>query len=99
MWSLGLAPLHASPCCTHLCYPTRPLRCVSAVTLARLPDTRPALYRNKKMYPLTHEEPGMLLLRIDAPVFFANCVVSLHGFQVLFDQTWFTRRAACAVAS
>ncbi|PRW61574.1 sulfate transporter [Chlorella sorokiniana] len=44
------------------------------VTLARLPDTSPALYRNKNIYPVTHEEPGMLLLRIDAPVFFANCV-------------------------
>lgn len=47
----------------------------SAVTLARLPDTSPALYRSQKVYPLTHEEPGLLLLRIDAPVFFANCVV------------------------
>ncbi|KAI7844027.1 hypothetical protein COHA_002367 [Chlorella ohadii] len=44
------------------------------VTLARLPGTSPALYRNQKMYPVTYEEPGMLLLRIDAPVFFANCV-------------------------
>jgi len=61
-----------SVCTPH--HPPCPLR--FPVTLARLPGTSPALYRNQKMYPVTHEEPGMLLLRIDAPVFFANCVVS-----------------------
>lgn len=70
--------------CTPSHLPPTPPRPRPAVTLARLPGTSPALYRNQKMYPVTYEEPGMLLLRIDAPVFFANCVVSgrlgrVHG--------------------
>ncbi|KAL4440432.1 hypothetical protein ABPG75_003433 [Micractinium tetrahymenae] len=41
------------------------------VKLARLPDTA-GLYRNAKLYQQSVEEPGMLLLRIDAPIYFAN---------------------------
>lgn len=38
--------------------------------IGRLPGTN--IYRNIKMYPDAQTPPGMCLLRIDAPIFFAN---------------------------
>lgn len=39
-------------------------------TLGKLPGS--SVYRSTKMYPAAELQPGMLLLRIDAPIFFAN---------------------------
>lgn len=39
-------------------------------SLGRLPGTR--VYRNKDMYADVIEPPGMILVRIDAPIYFAN---------------------------
>ena len=41
------------------------------MTLGRLPGTA-GLYRNRRIYPVTYSEPGLLLLRIDAPTLFFN---------------------------
>ena len=42
-------------------------------TLGRLPGTD--IYRSERMYPAAEHQPGLLLLRIDAPVYFANVEV------------------------
>ena len=39
-------------------------------TLGKLPET--SIYRNIQMYPEAEEPHGMILFRIDAPIFFAN---------------------------
>ena len=39
-------------------------------TLGKLPET--SIYRNIQMYPEAEEPHGMILVRIDAPIFFAN---------------------------
>ena len=39
-------------------------------TLGRLPGTE--IFRSIKMYPHAETAPGLLLLRIDAPIYFAN---------------------------
>ena len=39
-------------------------------TLGRLPGTE--IFRSTKMYPHAETAPGLLLLRIDAPIYFAN---------------------------
>ncbi|KAL4428322.1 hypothetical protein ABPG75_002411 [Micractinium tetrahymenae] len=39
-------------------------------TLGKLPGS--SVYRSTKMYPNAEVQPGMLMLRIDAPIFFAN---------------------------
>lgn len=40
------------------------------VKLGKLPDS--AVYRNVKLFPDTQQTPGVLVMRVDAPFFFAN---------------------------
>ncbi len=40
------------------------------------------------MYPETIEEPGMLLLRIDAPLYFANVQVSTRACRCVCVVCW-----------
>ncbi|GAB4816018.1 hypothetical protein N2152v2_003064 [Parachlorella kessleri] len=46
--------------------------CPRIATLGRLPGSCPGVYRNREMYEGTLEEPGMLLLRVDCSIYFAN---------------------------
>ena len=64
---------------TPACFYNEPLPCAAAATLGRLPDTCPGIYRNRAMYARTLEEPGMLLLRVDCPIYFANTQVHRAG--------------------
>jgi sulfate transporter 4 len=50
-------------------------------SLGKLPNT--SIYRNVNMYPDAEEPPGMILFRIDAPIYFAN-IEGIKDF--LFDK-------------
>ena len=41
--------------------------------LGKLPGT--SVYRSTRMYPEAESAPGLLLLRVDAPIWFANVEV------------------------
>lgn len=45
--------------------------------LGRLPGT--AVFRNVKQYPEAQQYPGILAVRIDAPLYYANVPVTLRG--------------------
>ena len=54
--------------------------------LGKLPGS--TIYRNVKQYPDAEQYPGMIICRVDAPLYFANSQyireVSLPCFQTLF---------------
>ncbi|MCD9644504.1 putative sulfate transporter 3.5 [Datura stramonium] len=61
MLSVGLALIRA------LLYVARPTTC----KLGNIPET--ALYRDVEQYPGAHGNPGILILKLGSPIYFANC--------------------------
>lgn len=50
-----------------LLYVARPATC----KLGKVPDS--LLYRDVEQYPGSSEIPGMLILQLGSPIYFANC--------------------------
>jgi MFS superfamily sulfate permease-like transporter len=56
---------------------------ISAV-LGRLPGT--TVYRNIKQYPESYRYPGIVLIRIDAPMYFANISFIKDGYVLHYNK-------------
>ena len=52
---------------------------LTPATPASTPPALPTVCRNEKMYPAAERQTGILIIRVDAPIYYANVEVRLRG--------------------